>query len=165
MTTTESIRHINWSVADKLATVIVLVALISTALWMTFTTSFFIKDISLTVQGSFVRYVRETPHGNVTAEWQTEITLIDGDGFTCMSGPRQPTVYQEIRGNAVTYNLGVWADDCLTAGPPYYMTVTKRALLFGVIPLRQSVQTVEVRGERDPDLGYMMQEPASNQEL
>lgn len=165
MTTTESIRRTKWSKADKLAAAVVFFALIVTTLWMTFTTAFFIRNISMTVQNSLVRYVRETPHGEVTAEWQAEITLIDGDGFTCPSGPWQATTYQNIPSNAVTYNLGVWADDCLKAGPPYYMTVTRRALLFGVIPLRQTIQTVEVQGARDPALGYMMKEPASVQEL
>jgi hypothetical protein len=152
----ENLKKTAWSKADKIAAFVVAVSLSVSGLWFAFPTSSLIHNVSMTVQGSLVRYVRETPYGEVTAEWQAEITLIDGDGFTCPSGPWAATTYQDITSNTVTYNLGAWADDCLTAGPPYYMTITRRALLFGIIPLRQSIQTTEVQGERDLELGYLM---------
>ncbi|KQI68685.1 hypothetical protein AN189_07190 [Loktanella sp. 3ANDIMAR09] len=124
------------------------VAILVGAAILAIPSSLFLRDISLTVDGRTVRYVRETPFGDVTAEWHAEITLIDGDGFECASGPWAVATYQQIPGNTVTYDLGSWADKCIEAGPPFYLTTTRRVLLFGVIPLRKMVQRTEVEGER-----------------
>ncbi|KQI67058.1 hypothetical protein AN189_17705 [Loktanella sp. 3ANDIMAR09] len=141
-------KQVQWSIMDKLAGVLVVLALVVSGAYLAVPSSLFLRDVSMTVDGDRVRYVRETPFGDVTAEWHAEITLIDGDGFECASGPWQVATYQAIPGNTVTYNLGSWADDCLEAGPPYYLTTTRRVLLFGVIPLRKMTQRTEVEGER-----------------
>lgn len=127
-----------------------LVFVILGGIWFAVPSSVFIRNISISVEGRTIRYVRETPFGDVTAEWQAEITLIDADGFECNSGGWNVATYQVAPGNTVTYDLTDWADPCLEAGPPFYLTTTRRVLLFGVIPLRQVVQRTEVEGERTP---------------
>ena len=117
---------------------VILFALIFFA-WLSIPSSLFIREISTTVEGRQVTFVRELPLGPVTAEWQTEITLINEGGFECNSGAWQIAYYQEIQGNTVRYELQPWADNCINAGPPFYITNTRRVLLFGLIPLRSSV--------------------------
>ncbi len=63
--------------------------------------SAFVKVNSTTVDGKMVRFVRELPFGPVTARWHSEITLIDGDGLTCLSAP-QVSQCEMIEGNTVT---------------------------------------------------------------
>jgi len=119
-------------------------------LWLAVPSGLFLRDISMAVDGRTVRYVRETPFGAVTAEWTAEITLIDGAEFECSSGAWRVADYQQTKGNSVTYDLGPWADQCLEAGPPYYLTTTRRVLLMGVIPLRKMQTSTEVQGQREP---------------
>ncbi|KQI68176.1 hypothetical protein AN189_12340 [Loktanella sp. 3ANDIMAR09] len=118
--------------------------------WLLLPSGLFLRDISMTVDGRTVRYVRETPFGSVTAEWASEITLIDGEEFECSSGGWRVATYQEVQGNTVTYDLGAWADKCLEAGPPYYLTTVRRVLLLGRIPLREMRTITEVQGTRQP---------------
>lgn len=141
-------KRMRWSVLDKLALLAVIFGMISTVLWISFPTSIFIKQVSLTVENRTVRFVRELPFGIVSAQWRSEITLIDGDGYECNSGSWRVAEYQPIPGNTVTYDLGAWADRCIVAGPPFYLTTVRQALIFGVIPLRPDRQTTEVHGER-----------------
>ncbi|KQI67332.1 hypothetical protein AN189_16380 [Loktanella sp. 3ANDIMAR09] len=129
---------------DVLSTLIVLVFLG----WLFIPSSLFLRDISMTVTGRTVQYVREVPYGSVTAEWNAEITLIDGEEFECSSGAWRIAHYQVVSGNTVTYDLGAWADKCLEAGPPYYLTTTRRVLLFGKVPMRQMRTITEVQGTR-----------------
>ena len=112
--------------------------------WLSLPSSLFLREISTTVIGSQVTFVRELPLGPVTAEWQTEITLINEGGFECNSGAWQIAYYQEIKGNTVRYELQPWADDCINAGPPFYITNTRRVLLFGLIPLRSTVTVTDI---------------------
>lgn len=112
--------------------------------WLSLPSSLFIREISTTVEGNEVTFVRELPLGAVTAEWQTEITLINGSGFECNSGAWRAAYYQELLGNTVRYELQSWADPCVEAGPPFYITNTRRVLLFGVIPLRKLVTITDV---------------------
>ncbi|SLN74723.1 hypothetical protein ROJ8625_04087 [Roseivivax jejudonensis] len=139
-----------WSFSDKLGAVLVILGIIGTALWLCLPSSLFIRPVSLQVAGDNVRFVRELPFGTVDAVWRSEITLIDGDGYECNSGDWQEATYQEIAGNTVTYRLGDWAERCLDAGPPFYLMTKRRVMLFGVIPLRASVDLTEVEGERPP---------------
>lgn len=141
-------KRIRWSFSDKLQAALVVIGFILTALWFAFPSSAFINQVSLTVAGDKVRFIRELPYGTVTARWRSEITLIDGDGFECQSGGWRLAEYQMIKGNTVTYKLGPWGQDCLDAGPPFYLTTTRQVLLLGVIPLRPDSQTTEVQGER-----------------
>jgi len=112
--------------------------------WLAIPSSLFIREISTNVMGGEVTFVRELPLGPVTAEWQTEITLINEGGFECNSGDWQIAHYQEIQGNTVRYELQDWAAACIDAGPPFYITNTRRVLLFGVIPLRRVVSVTDV---------------------
>ena len=114
-------------------------------LWYSVPTSVFIREISTTVTDGRVRFVRETPWGGVTAQWQSEITLFDGS--ECNSGDWGVTSYQAIPGNTVEYALGDWARPCLEAGEPFYLRNVRRVLLFGVIPLRSTVSVTEADGE------------------
>ena len=123
---------------------------LATGLWFMFPTSVFIQPISLTITGHQVRFVRETPYGSVQARWVSEITLIDGDGFECNSGAWRNAEYQPIEGNTVVYDLGDSADRCVEAGPPFCLTTTRQALLWGIIPLKPLRTTTEIQGERDP---------------
>lgn len=141
-------KSAEWSFADKAAAVVVVLSLIVSGLWFTFPSAFFIRDVSMTVSDGVARYVRETPYGPVYARWHAEVTLIDGDGYECQSPGWQTAYYQEEPGNTITYRLGEWANDCLAAGPPFYLTTTRRVVLFGTIPLRQMVQRTEVQGQR-----------------
>ena len=122
---------------------VILFALIFFA-WLSVPSSLFIREISTTVDGHEITFVRELPLGSVTAEWQTEITLIDEGGFECNSGAWRVAYYQEAPGNTVRYELQPWADACIDAGPPFYITNTRRVLLFGVIPLRRVVSVTDV---------------------
>lgn len=143
-------KELKWHFADRLAAVLVVIGLLVSATWFLFPTRHLIREVALNVSGETVRFIRELPYGHVTARWRSEITLIDGDGFECNSGAWAEAEYQPIPGNTVTYRLGHWADACLDAGPPFYLTTTRQALLWGVIPLRPSRATTEVQGERDP---------------
>lgn len=140
-------KRIRWSVSDKIQAAAVVLGFILTALWFAFPTSAFIKQVSLTVDGERVRFIRELPYGTVTAEWRSEITLIDGDGYECTSKIWRVAEYQIIKGNTVTYDLGEWASKCLDAGPPFYLTTTRRVVLLGFIRLREDTTTTEVQGE------------------
>ena len=141
-------KRMRWSLLDKLALLAVIAGMILTVLWLAFPTSLFIKQVSLSVENRTVRFVRELPYGHISARWRSEITLIDGDGYECNSGAWRVAEYQPILGNTVTYDLGEWADRCIVAGPPFYLTTVRQALIFGVIPLRPDRQTTEVQGER-----------------
>ncbi|NOD65749.1 hypothetical protein [Ruegeria sp. HKCCD6109] len=111
--------------------------------WLFVPSTLFVNPISMTLKGDQVRFVRETPYGTVQARWRSEITLI-GDGFECNSGRWQEATYQEIKGNTVTYRIGDWANDCLEAGPPFFLRTTRKVILFGWLPLRPDVSTTEV---------------------
>lgn len=137
--------NIGWNVGDKIMAGLTVIFCVTTAAWFTLPTNFFIRQVSLEVDGGQVRFVRELPFGRVTAQWQSEITLLDG--FECNSGEWRIAQYQPVAGNTVRYDLGDWAAPCLAAGPPFYLTTTRRALLFGVIPLRASVTRTDVEGE------------------
>ena len=113
-------------------------------LWYSVPTSVFIREISTTVDDGRVRFVRETPWGDVTAQWQSEITL--EDGTECNSGEWGIANYQVIPGNTVEYALGDWAAPCLEAGQSFYLRNVRRVLLFGVIPLRADVSVTETDG-------------------
>ena len=143
-------KHIRWSFVDRVAAAVVFLGFALTGLWFTFPTSAFIRPISLSIQQDQVRFVRETPFGSVQARWVSEITLIDGDGFECNSGHWRNAEYQPIDGNTVVYQIGAWADRCIEAGPPFYLTTTRQVLLWGVIPLKPMRSTTEIQGERDP---------------
>ncbi|QFS83970.1 hypothetical protein [Roseivivax sp. THAF197b] len=143
-------HDLRWQFADKMAAVLVVLAVMITALWLAVPSGIFIKTISLDLQDRTVRFVRELPFGTVDARWRSEITLIDGGGFECNSGDWGLATYQAIPGNTVTYHLGAWADDCLEAGPPLYLTTTRQVMLLGVIPLRQDVSVTEIEGNREP---------------
>lgn len=151
-------KDLKWNFADRLALVLTVAGFLGGALWIMVPTSVFIREISLTVTGPTVRFVRELPFGHVSARWRSEITLIDGDGFECNSGAWRQAEYQPIPGNTVTYQIGDWAKDCLEAGPPFYLSTTRQVLFMGIIPLRQSRHTTEVEGERNPD--FMLIVPA-----
>lgn len=125
---------------------------VAAVVWFVLPSSLFIRDISLTVEGSRVQYVRETPFGTVDARWRSEITLIGDDAFECSSGDWEQATYQQQPGNTVTYNLGDWADDCIAAGPPFYLTTTRQVLAYGILPLRQTRQVTEIQGEREAPL-------------
>jgi len=112
--------------------------------WLSLPSSLFLREISTTVIGNQVTFVRELPLGPVTAEWQTEITLINEGGFECNSGAWQVAYYQQTPGNTVRYELQPWANACINAGPPFYITNTRRVLLFGLIPLRSSVTVTDI---------------------
>lgn len=127
-----------------------------TVLWACVPSSIFLRNISLTVHGDVVQYVRETPFGSVDARWRAEIVLIDGENMECNSGAWKTATYQKKAGNSVTYRLGDWARDCLDAGPPFYLTTTRQVLLAGIIPLRQQVQTTEVEGDRVSPLIFIV---------
>lgn len=129
---------------DWLGVVGVLVALT----WVAVPSSLFIVQISLTVKDGEVRLVRETPFGPVRARWWSEITLIDSDGFECNSGTKREAYYQEVPGNTVTYRLEGWANDCIDAGPPFYMTIHRQVMLLGFIPLRPVRTVTEILDSR-----------------
>ena len=122
---------------------VILFALVFFA-WLSVPSSLFIREISTTVDGHEITFVRELPLGPVTAEWQTEITLINAGGFECNSGAWQVAYYQETPGNTVRYDLQPWANACIDAGPPFYITNTRRVLLFGLIPLRSMVTVTDI---------------------
>lgn len=144
-------RHdMRWSVADRMAALAVGMGFLLSFLWVAVPSDLFIRTVALTVEGDRVRFVRELPFGQVDAQWRAEITLIDGDGFECNSGPWNVATYQPINGNTVTYQIGSWARQCLEAGPPFYLTTTRRVLLFGAIPLRRQIDVTEVQGDRPP---------------
>lgn len=141
---TEFMKRSTWSRMDGLAAFCVLFAV---SFWSLLPTSSFIKEVSVEVVGGDVIFVRELPFGNVTAQWQSEITLLNG--YECNSGGWNVANYQDVSGNAVMFKLGDWADKCLEAGPPFYLTTTRRVLLFGIIPLRKSVSITDVQGVGD----------------
>lgn len=115
--------------------------------WLFVPSTVFVKEVSTRVEGDQVRFIRETPYGTVQARWRTEITLIEGkEGFECSSGDWQEATYQQIPGNTVSYRIGEWADECLEAGPPFYLRTTRQVILFGWLPLRPDVNTTEVTG-------------------
>ena len=142
-------KKLTWNFADRLGLFGCVAFLFVTPLWILFPTDYLIREISYEVRGDRVRFVRETPFGAITARWRSEITLLDRDGLECRSGGWQLARYQHVRGNTITYEIGDWAAKCLADGPPYYVTNTRQALLFGVIPLRASVSITEVQSDDD----------------
>ena len=149
MTRTTRYDH-RWSFADRLGAVLVLLGMLATLAWFLLPSTLFIRTVAMDVKGATVRFVRELPFGTVDARWRAEITLIDGGGFECNSGAWVTATYQPVQGNTVTYQLGDWADDCVDAGPPFYLTTTRQVMLFGVIPLRQDTDVTEIEGTRPP---------------
>lgn len=122
---------------------IFVLALLCGLTWFAIPSAWFIKDISLTITGRDVVFVRETPFGEVRASWWSDITL--ANGFECNSQIWREAVYQEAPGNTVSYQLGDWALPCIEIGPPYYLRTKRRVWLFDAIPLRPSTSYVEVR--------------------
>lgn len=122
---------------------------IGMAFWWAIPSSLFIRTVSLTVDGDVARFTRELPRGEVRARWHSEITLIDGEEFECNSGGWRIAHYQQVPGNTVRYALGNWADDCIAAGPPFYITTTRQVLLWGFLPLRPSTNRTEIQGTRE----------------
>ena len=143
-----STRPVRWSSIDILAAFLVIVGIVVTSLWFAFPSSSFIREISTTLEGKRVIFVRELPYGETTARWWSEITLIDADGFECASGAPQTSFYQQAPGNTATWDLGDWAMSCLDEGPPFYLTAHRQVMLFGIIPLRPMRSTTEVQGIR-----------------
>lgn len=115
--------------------------------WACVPSSVFLKPVSWRLDGELVRFVRETPFGDVSANWESEITLIDGDNFECYGSGQ--AIYQVEPTNAVTYNIGTWARRCLDAGPPFTVRHTWQVVLFDLIPLRKTSVTLVVEGVRE----------------
>ena len=106
------------------------------ALWFGVGTEAFISAPQLKIEGETVYFTRQTPFGDVTARWHSEIVVLDGSGYECTSGDWLIANYQKIKGNAVSYTIGDWALPCLARGADYTITTTRQAILFGVLPLR-----------------------------
>lgn len=128
-----------------------LILLAGAVAWWLTPSDLFIRSVSLTVEGDVVRFTRELPRGGVRARWHSEITLIDGEEYECNSGGWAIAHYQEVPGNTVRYTIGSWADRCIEAGPPFYITTTRQVLLFGFLPLRPSTERTEIQGTRETD--------------
>lgn len=122
-------------------------AILCFAVWPAVPSSIFLRPVSWTIDGETIRFVRETPFGDVTADWTAEIRLIDGDGFECHGDGR--AYYQVEPTNAITYKIGEWARNCITAGPPFTIRLSWQVLLFDVIPLRKTSTTLVVEGLRE----------------
>ena len=124
-----------------------LILLTPIALWMALPTSLFIRAESLTVNDERVAtFVRQTPFGDVSAEFLQEITLLDGTDFECRMDGYMPAFYQSRKSNVVRYRLGSWADDCLEHDVDYTITTSRRVVVAGWLPLRPhtTVDLVEV---------------------
>lgn len=136
---TRTVRFLDW---------ISLVAVLLAVGWIAVPSSVFLRPVAFDVQADMVRFVRETPFGTVQGEWFSEITLIDGNGLECNSGEYRAATYQAIEGDAVSYRLQDWARPCLDAGPPYFVSNSRRIILFGFLPLRPVRTVSEIQGER-----------------
>lgn len=115
--------------------------------WACIPSSLFLNPVSWKIDGNLIRFVRETPFGGVRANWEAEITLIDGGGFECRGSGT--AFYQVEPSNAVTYKIGEWARDCINAGPPFTIRQTWQVVLFDLIPLRKTSVTLVIEGIRE----------------
>ena len=155
-------KNPRWNILDKLSGVLLFVALIFGGIYVSVPSSLFVRTISLSYDEqsqhfTFVRHVSPLLSLKITAydesvrrghagRWWATITLIDGDEFECSSGAPRSAFYQYTPGNAVTYTVDDWAQPCLDAGPPFYITIHRRVLLFGVIPLYPSLSESGIGG-------------------
>jgi hypothetical protein len=119
-------------------------AILLFALWYAVPSSLFMQPISWKLTGNEVRFVRITPYGDVIANWKSEITLINRDGFECYGSGT--SFYQEEPTNTVSYELGDWARRCIEAGPPFTIRQTWQVVLFDIIPLRPTEIIIVVEG-------------------
>lgn len=129
--------------------------------WASVPSSLFVKPIELhfDIEAQKFRFTREVSSwlmidrgdsrgkGHV-GRWWSEIVLIDARDFECQSGSPQSAFYQQKPGNTVEYRLGDWAQECIDAGPPFYVTTSRQILLFGWLPMRPSTSTSTIQGER-----------------
>ena len=116
----------------------ILYLLLSVALtastWLLVGTDLLIRPQAIKYDGKNVTFVRKTPFGDIWANWTTEIRVSE-TSLECHS-PLGRSVYQRIDGDTVSWELGAWADPCLSNGPPLVIVDSWQALIFGVLPLR-----------------------------
>lgn len=130
-------------------------------LYLSVPSSLFVKPIELhfdegTQKFRFTREVTpwimvdrgEQGKGHV-GRWWSEIVLIDARDFECQSGVARNAFYQQKPGNTVEYRLGAWAQECIDAGPPFYITTSRQIMLWGWLPLRPSTNASGIQGERE----------------
>ena len=117
---------------------VILYLLLSVALtastWLLVGTDLLIRPQAIKYDGKNVTFVRKTPFGDIWANWTTEIRVSE-TSLECHS-PLGRSVYQRIDGDTVSWELGAWADPCLSNGPPLVIVDSWQALIFGVLPIR-----------------------------
>jgi hypothetical protein len=112
--------------------------------------TWFLRPISMAVEGGRLVFVREVPWGPVSGETRLEVLRLDG--MQCTSGGWAETHWQEVEGNAVSYPVPAWMQPCIEAGPPYYITALRRVRLFGLIPLRTLRTTTDIHDPKEAGL-------------
>ena len=103
--------------------------------WLALPSSFFLRPASYSIETDIVIFEREVPHGQVSANWVTEIR---SHGKEC-SASGGPSIYQTSRSgerlHTVRYPLQVSLKPCIGRGS-FDVSQTHTVLLFGAVPLR-----------------------------
>ena len=155
MTLTD-MRSPRWTWFEKTCALALVLAILAGLFWGLVSTSLFLRQAGMTItrapDGDWIMTsIRETPFGSVEADWIGEYRVIGReDGMTCQASGRAN--FSVIEGDVSRYAIGDWATPCLEEGPPIAVTYTRRALLFGLIPLRPDRFTFTINPEAAPVL-------------
>ncbi len=136
-----------WRWYDRVGGALLLLAALAGGLWASIGSDMFLHPTSLRLDGTTVILVRETPWGETYARWNSEITLIDEQGFECAA--QGSAIFQNEVADTVTFTIGPWAGACIDAGPPMVFRARWQVVLFGVIPLRPVSITTLIEGVRE----------------
>jgi hypothetical protein len=127
-----------WRIIDR-AGLLILPLLLA---WLAVPSSWFLNVVGIEYDGRTVIFNRETPFGDVKADWTSEIRVA-GSQLECNASGR--ALYQDESDNLVVFHMGDWALPCLENGPPYTIVQTWTVQLGGIIPLRSTTRTTIVR--------------------
>lgn len=117
--------------------------------WLAIPTSLFLQPQFLHYNGRDVIFVRLTPYGDVSADWATEVDIVNSMDECAADGNALYQVVKEARSkgriaDAVRYKTDPRLWPCLDQYGEKIIRHTWVAKLFGIIPLRKHTMIITV---------------------
>ena len=101
--------------------------------WVVVGTDFFLRVSSVSYGPKYTTIVRDTPFGEIQADWVIEARVADPEIECPASGS---ALYQKKIDNTVTYQTPSQLQACLESKSQVVVVRSWSAKLFGVVPLR-----------------------------
>ena len=101
--------------------------------WVVMRTDVFLRVSSVSYGPKYTTIVRDTPFGEIQADWVIEARVADPEIECPASGT---SIYQTIPSNSVTFFTPLSLQECFASTSQVVVVQSWSAKLFGVVPLR-----------------------------